>query len=353
MGPFAKKFLWLCTSTWEHVKKMHDFRANLGVELANLFRSEESNVAQRIRDLVTGDAEFHVSAPWELLRGAEEIATNFIMPIVSGLGGCHRRDLLIIGGDNRREPGGRWVATLTHYVGDFVAPLGGLEPSEKLSFLRSGEFYQIDNGKIARAHIILDLPDLAGQSGRHPFPRDLGNEIMFPAPETQDGICPTGSDGAASLDLVEAMLGDLHVYDPATSASAGQTGESGYWAPDFLWYGPGGIGSSYQWSGFTRDHRAAFLRAFPDRKGGDHYCRIGDSDYAAVSGWPSMTMTHKAPYLGVPASNKALTLRVMDFYRTKISVNGHRQIAENWVCLDYVDLFKQLGVDLIERANAL
>lgn len=332
---------------------MHDFRANIGAELASLVKTSDSNVVQRLRDLVDPGAEFHVSCPFELQVGAEQIAANFVLPLVQGLSGCHRRDVLFIGGENTRVEGGRWVATLTHYIGDFVAPIGGLRPSGKLAFLRSGEFYQIEGSRIKRAHIILDLPDLARQCGRHPFPRDLGTEVMFPAPATQDGIYPEGSNGADSLRLIEEMLADLHIYDPETAASEGQTGDSGYWAPDFLWYGPGGIGSSYRWEGFTRDHRADFLNAFPDRKGGNHYCRIGDSDYAAVSGWPSMTMTHKGPYLGVAPTQKALTLRVMDFYRTQVSIHGNRQIAENWVCLDYVDLFRQMGVDLIAKANSL
>ena len=59
-----------------------------------------------------------------------------------------------------------------------------------------------------------------------------------------------------------------------------------------------------------------------------------------------MTMTHKGDYLGVPATGRKLTLRVMDFYRC-----GNGRIMENWVLLDYGDLFMQMGVDLWERAR--
>jgi predicted ester cyclase len=59
-----------------------------------------------------------------------------------------------------------------------------------------------------------------------------------------------------------------------------------------------------------------------------------------------MTMTFKDDYLGVKADGRSLTLRVMDFYRCE---GG--QIAENWVLLDYVDLFAQMGVDLIKKAH--
>ncbi|MEM1163958.1 MAG: ester cyclase, partial [Pseudomonadota bacterium] len=153
--------------------------------------------------------------------------------------------------------------------------------------------------------------------------------------------------------VVEGMLADLHKFDPETFDSHGQTGADGYWAEDMMWYGPGGIGSNYRWSGFVKDHREKFLTAFPDRKGGNHYCRFADGDYAAISGWPSMTMTHQGPYLGIEPTGKALTLRVMDFYRCRHHATGHGHIAENWVCLDYMDLTAQMGRDLVAEANAM
>ena len=58
-----------------------------------------------------------------------------------------------------------------------------------------------------------------------------------------------------------------------------------------------------------------------------------------------MRMTHTGEYLGVPATGKALTLRVMDFYRC-----ADGRIMENWVFLDYLDMFRQLEVDLLARA---
>ncbi|MEL6465155.1 MAG: hypothetical protein AAFQ58_09320 [Pseudomonadota bacterium] len=62
-------------------------------------------------------------------------------------------------------------------------------------------------------------------------------------------------DGGKSLDLIEAVLSDLHVYDPESGTTTGQTGTDGYWAKDMLWYGPGGSGSNYRWQGFVKDHR--------------------------------------------------------------------------------------------------
>ncbi|WP_299504103.1 ester cyclase [uncultured Roseobacter sp.] len=291
---------------------------------------------------------FEISYPFEPLQGPQAIIDGFLKPLRAALHHTRRRDEIFISGANRRAEGGDWIACVTHYLGTFSGAFMGIIPSQKLAFLRSGEFYRIENGQITQARIILDLPDLMRQAGRDPFGGKLGLETLFPGPATHDGVLPEGSNGAESLDLVEAMLGDLHHYDPHTGDSKGQTGQDGYWAEDMLWYGPGGIGSNYRWEGFVKDHRAPFLTAFPDRKGGNHYCRIGHGNYAAVSGWPSMTMTHRGDYLGIAPTGRALTLRVMDFYRC-----ADGKIAENWVLLDYMHLMHQMGVDLIARSNEL
>jgi predicted ester cyclase len=294
-------------------------------------------------DVMLRDAVWDVCAPVDTVKGRAEIVAHVIQPLRTALKGVHRRDEIVIGGENRRDYGGRWVACVTHYLGTHVAPLWGVAPSGRLALLRAGEFHRVaDDGRITESRIIFDLPDLMRQAGRAPFPVALGTETLFPGPATHDGVCPPSEGGAASLDLVERMLAGLHVYDVKTRSSAGQTGTGGAWADDMLWWGPGGIGSNYRWEGFVKDHRDPFLTAFPDRRGGNHYCRIGDGPYAAVSGWPSMTMTHRGPYLGMEPTNKALTLRVMDFYR----IAGGR-IRENWVLLDYVDLFRQMGRDVL------
>ncbi len=325
---------------------MTDFRAETRGFLNRVIRAEASKAQAMLATGLTADSVWDIAHPVNRVVGPEAVWEHFVTPLRTALAHVYRREELFFGGQNIREPGGRWIASLTHYVGRFEAPLHGVLPHDRLVFLRSGEFYRVEeDGRISEAKIILDLPDLMRQAGRFPLPRMLGTEMLFPGPATHDGVLPTGGNGTESLDVVQGMLGDLHHYDPVTAASYKQTGEDGYWHDDMMWYGPGGIGSNYRWSGFVDHHRAAFLTAFPDRQGGNHYCRIGDGDYAAVSGWPSMTMTHKDDYLGVPATGKALTLRVMDFYHL---VGG--KILENWVCLDYGDLFAQMGVDIFVRS---
>lgn len=326
---------------------MADTRADIRAILADLFYAEAEDLQGLAVQRFTTDARIDVSAPVGTLIGPEQIVASLIAPLRAAFAPARRRDLMVFGGQNRRDYGGEWITAITHITGLFTAPLWGVQPSGKLVYLRIGEFWRVENGKIAEARLIVDLLDLIHQTGIWPLAEaHYGAPIIFPAPETQNGLSPANrEEGAASLDVVEAMLSALHVFNPSNFGSDGQVGAGGTWAPDFAWYGPGGIGSTVSWPGFVDHHRASFLRAFPDRKGGNHYARVGDGNFAAVSGWPSMTMTHRDTYLGVPATDKALTLRVMDFYRVE---NG--LIAENWVLLDYIDLLGQIGVDVIALA---
>ena len=289
------------------------------------------------------DVVFDVAHPVNQLVGRQAVLDGFYRPLRAALDQVRRRDEIFIGAPNRRDFGGNWISSVTHYVGNFKSPLFGVRPHDSLVFLRSGEFYQIENDQIILARLIPDFIDLMRQARRLPITEELGTEILFPGPATHDGVLPQIGDGEAALDVVEGMLGDLHVFDPESFESKSQTGDDGYWHDDMLWYGPCGIGSNYRWDGFVKDHRESFLRAFPDRKGGNHYCRIGDGNFASVSGWPSMTMTHRGDYLGQKATNKAMTLRVMDFYRV-----ADGKIMENWVLLDYGQLFDQMGFDIFE-----
>lgn len=322
---------------------MTDFRSAIHAGLNALIAAPEDAFAGHAQALIAEEAVWDVAWPINRLSGRDAILDGFLRPLRAAIPEVRRRDLLFIGGRNIRAERGDWCAAVSHYVGNQRAPFCGVEPRDQaLVFLRAGEFYRVLDGRIVEAKIIFDLPDLMRQLGRPPFPSDLGTEITWPAPATQDGVLPGNREaGAASIAVVNRMVDTLHAYDPETFGSEGQVGSGGVWHDDMMWYGPGGIGSNYRWDGFVRHHRADFLRAFPDRKGGNHYCRIGDGAYAAMSGWPSMTMTHMGDYLGMPATGKALTLRVMDFYRI-----ADNRLIENWVSLDYGDLFHQLGVDI-------
>ena len=208
--------------------------------------------------LLAEDVVYDVAHPVNQLVGRQAVLDGFYRPLRAALHETRRRDEIFISAPNRRDFGGEWISAVTHYVGNFQASLFGVRPHDSLAFLRSGEFYQIKDGQITLARLIPDFIDLMRQARRLPIDEILGTEILFPGPATHDGVMPQIGDGEASLDVVEGMLGDLHVFDPDSFESKSQTGDDGYWHDDMLWYGPCGIGSNYRWDGFVKDHRDHF-----------------------------------------------------------------------------------------------
>jgi steroid delta-isomerase-like uncharacterized protein len=78
------------------------------------------------------------------------------------------------------------------------------------------------------------------------------------------------------------------------------------------------------------------LSAFPDL----HFT-IEDltAEGDTVAGRYIMRGTHQGAWLGIPPTNSALTLTVMEFYRI-----AEGKIAEQWVILDALGMLQQLGV---------
>ena len=207
---------------------MTDFRSDINMDLSALLAASDVDAAAR--SCLAADAIWDMMAPLDRVEGRAAIVDRVIAPIRAALTQARRRPELVIGGQNTRDTGGRWVAEFGHILGNHVGSLWGVAPSGRLAFLRYGAFHRLeDAGQIAMSRIIFDLPDLMRQAGRDPFPECLGTEMLFPGPATHDGVCPATGDGAESLSLVERMLGDLHLYDPGTGASSGQTGSGGTW----------------------------------------------------------------------------------------------------------------------------
>ena len=302
------------------------------------------------RELLTPDSLWVVSHPVNELTGPQAVADGFFAPLLAALPDLERRTDLFFGGwwDGKICGGeGFWVTCTGHYLGTFRADLFGIPANNEPVWLRFGEFYRVVDGRIAEARILLDLVDLARQVGRPILPKPTGMELLVPGPRTQDGLLLSATDpkeGQACLDLVMQMIGGLSNYDKTDLKSMGMTR---FWHPDMMWYGPGGIGTSRAISGFEKHHQKPFLAAIPDRKGGNHRARFGEGAYAASTGWPSIHATHLGPYLGVPASNKAVTMRVMDWWRAE-----NQLLAENWVLLDLPHFFLQMDVDILARAKA-
>ena len=265
--------------------------------------------------------------------GADFVRQRLLDPLAAAIPGYEVRTDIAMRGEFQ---GGEWTASSGHLLGRLVAPLFGIAATGSVVFLRFGCFQRWDGDRIAETILLIDLPSLMLQAKCWPLAAPLGPDWLAPAPRTGRAIFPE-DDGAASLAIVEGMIGGLMKFD----GNLRTMNMRDFFAEDFWWYGPGPIGCFRGLDDYYRGHATPFLTAFPDRVGGNHRARFGDGEFVASTGWPSITATHVGDgWLGLEGTGRPITMRVMDFWRAQ---GG--KLVENWVMIDIPELLQQLGQD--------
>jgi predicted ester cyclase len=298
-----------------------------------------------LSQLYSADIEWHGPHPINALIGIDALIDGFWKPFLHAFPDVERRDDIFIAGEFKN---GVWVGATGYYTATFANDWLGIRATGGVINIRYGEFSRMVDGRVREVYIILDILDVLRQLGRYPtmLSTPLGVLDRSPPPATRDGVNMALIDSAESkqsLDLVEAMIAGLMQYDRISLDSMGM---ERFWHPDMMWYGPAGIGMSRRLKGFQDVHQRAFLNAFPDRIGGDHKARIGEGAYVGSTGWPSIRATHLGSWMGVPATNRRITMRVMDFWRREGDT-----LRENWVFIDQIDLLLQMDVDVMARLS--
>ena len=320
-------------------------------------------MANALRQHVAPDAVWHVSHPINELQGAQAVVEGLYGPLCAALPDLERRNDIFMGGHWVSPPAGEighappavggegwWCSTTGHYIGTFRQPWLGIPATGEPVTLRFGEFYRWEpgaapgSGRVTEARILLDIVDLARQAGVPLLPPSSGLEILVSGPQAHDGLMVGVVDPAAGQECLRrtlAMIKGLFDFDGKHLHTMGM---ERFWHLNMMWYGPCGIGTTRSVSGFQRHHQAPFLHAFPDRKGAGHRCRIAEGPYVASTGWPSVQATHAGSYLGVPASQQRIGMRVMDHWRREGA-----WLTENWVLIDLPHLLLQMGVDVMAK----
>lgn len=290
------------------------------------------------------DALFRFCHPFGDLVGAEVAYDPTWGALQAAMPDLERRDMIVLEGTT--PEGAQWLGCMGNYMGTFRAPFLGIPATGHLAHMRYHEFFRLEGGKITEAQIIWDIPELMMQARAWPMAPQLGAYLCTPAPMSQDGLTVSG-DGQATMDHVIAMLTDLCRH-PAQGGPEVMNLER-YWHPRFNWYGPTGIGTCRGIEGFRHWHQIPFLRAMPDRKldaMGDlmsHWFAQGE--YVCETGWPNMRLTlSDNGWMGIAPAGREVLLRSLDFWRVEGGL-----IRENWVLVDLLDLYRQLGVDVLGR----
>jgi len=293
------------------------------------------------------DALIRLCHPFGDLNGPWALHARAYAPLLAAMPDLERRDMIVMAGTTPQ--GQDWVGCMGNYMGSFLAPFLGIRPTGHLAHMRYHEFFRLEAGRIVEMQAIWDIPELMMQAGVWPMAPQMGAFVATPAPMSGDGLALSG-DGTAALDHVIAMLTDLcrHPADPDPRVM--RLGR--YWHPRFNWYGPAGIGTARGIAGFRHWHQIPFLQAMPDRKldaMGDlmsHW--LAEGEYVCETGWPNMRLTLSADgWMGIAPAGREVLLRSLDFWRLE---NG--LIRENWVLVDLLDLYAQIGVDVLARLAA-
>ncbi len=290
-------------------------------------------------------ARFHMCHPFGDFERADAFFDAVILPLSQAWPDFERRDYILMAGQD--EDGAEWVGCGGYYTGTFLSPWLDIPPTGRQAHMRFHEFYRIENGQVTEFQAIWDIPEVMLQARAWPLSPSLGREWHVPAPATQDGLQISGSEeeALATRQHIIDMLEHLKKH-PRQEPEAMEMER--FWHEKMNWYGPSGIGTGRGIAGFRHWHQIPFLRAMPDR--GQYvdeitYHFFGEGQYAAVTGWPNMiqTLTHDG-WLGIAASGQKITMRSLDFWRLK---NG--KIRENWVLVDLLDMYAQIGVDVFAR----
>lgn len=300
----------------------------------------DDNAARAALDgLLAAEATVHLAHPFGSQTGAGPAFETGFAPLRAAFPDLDRREMIRMAG--RDGQGALWVGCFGWYMGRFAAPFLGIPPTGRLAVMRYHEFFRVEGDRVTEIQSLWDIPELMMQAGVWPMVPSLGREWHAPAPATQDGLRISG-DGGPAFGVVMAMLDGLKRNREGVEAM----GLDRFWHPRMSWYGPAGIGSARGIAGFRHHHQAPFLAAMPDRRALlDRGHAFAEGAYVGFTAWPGMTLTLTGSgWLGLPATGARLTMRSLDFWRVEGAL-----IRENWVLVDLLDVYDQLGVDVLAR----
>ena len=316
-----------------------------------LYHWDDPSVAAIIEELFAPDATMQLAFPFETMDGPGAWQSEALGALRQAMPDIERRSYITMAGPD--SYGNSWVGCGGYYTGTWVQPFLAIPATGHQAALRFHEFFRIEDGRIVEMQALWDIPELMMQSGCWPMGPSLGRWWHAPSPATQDGLLRGPWDESASqtsLDCVRGMLTDMgkHPTEPMEAMRLER-----WWHPKFSWYGPVGIGTGRGIDGFRRHHQIPFLNAMPDRAGNSsmgipsHF--FADGPYVAVTAWPGMQATVSGDgWLGIAPSGTSITMRSLDFWRVEDGL-----IRENWVLVDLLSVWDQLGVDVFARMREL
>ncbi|MBW0371196.1 ester cyclase [Ensifer adhaerens] len=311
---------------------------------AALDAAEPDTVENVLKNYVTGTYFWRGMHPFYEQKGAQAVAEVFWRPFLRSFKHVQRRqDIFLAGKNDGKGEGVEWVCSMGHLLGLFDEDWLGIPANRKMNFVRYAEFHCVQDGKIRETALFIDIVGVMMQVGLKPLPPQTGAFIVTPGPMTHDGLLlgeQDPSEGQKTLDLVNRMVREL----TSAEMESPQNELLGTWRPDMLWFGPAGIGATYTTGRYQEQHQGPFSQNLSEIEFHGHVCRIAEGNYAAWFGWPNLTMRPTGGFLGLPACDRTVEMRVVDIYRRE----GDK-LAENWIFIDLLHFLSMQGLNVLER----
>ncbi|WP_136247252.1 ester cyclase [Halomonas borealis] len=311
-----------------------------------LYDTDVEALPGQLAELFSPDCAIYLAHPLGEMQGPRALYERGYAPLLAAIPDLERRDYITIAGE---DGGSQWIGCGGFYTGVFEQPWLDIPPTQHIVTMRYAEFFRLENERIVEMRSLWDIPELMMQANAWPMGPSLGREYLVPGPATQDGLVAGPRDeerAAQSLKMVNDMLNGL-----AKHAEGGvqAMGLEDYWHPKMVWYGPAGIGSGRRVSGFRHWHQRPFLNGMPDRRSLGEDIAFAEGDYVGLFGWPALEATISADgWLGIAPSGQRVTIRSLDFWRCEGEL-----IRENWVLVDLLDIYHQVGVDVLGRMREM
>jgi len=310
----------------------------------SLYNYHSDTVHAALREVFYQEARVQLAYPFEDLEGANGLYHTALEPLYKAIPDLERRDTIVMAGPT--EQGGDWVGCCGYYTGSFTNAWLDIPATGHQVSMRFHEFYRMENLQIVEMQAVWDIPEVMMQAGVWPMAPSLGREWHVPGPATQNGLLvgPWDEDRSMASQKLVNDMSDCLGHHATGYVEAMRLGD--FWHQRCSWYGPSGIGTGRGIAGFRNWHQIPFLNGLPDRVGDANAGNLfADGDFVAFTAWPGMHMSISgAGWLGIAPAGQEITMRSLDFWRCEDGM-----IRENWVLIDLLDVYHQIGVDVFAR----
>jgi len=298
---------------------------------------------EALHNFHTGGLRWMGVYPFGETESPQAVVDTFWKPLKYALTCLQQREEIFFAGYNEIDDQQTvWVASMGHFTGLFDEPWLDIPPTGKLAALRYCTIHRVHGEKILETVMHVDIPLFMAQAGRNPFPAQTGSTVRHCGPRTGDGLLldpQTDSEAGKTLAAINGMINNLGTWNSGLPLEEELALN---WHEDMTWWGPHGIGSAHTIERYARQHARPFRQGFSDRSATNHIARLAEGSYGGFFGWPNFTAKSSGGFMGMPATEQNLEFRVIDIYR-----RDHDKLAENWVFIDLLYVWKQMGVDLL------